>query len=53
MKQHMEIKLSKQSPLDSVLTVYILNVGEYVNEKLFDYYLIFARLAHKCYFEHG
>jgi hypothetical protein len=52
-KQQQDIKLTSKSPLDLVLTVYLLNVGEYINEKMYDYYLIFAKLARGCYFEFG
>lgn len=43
----------KTSPIDLILTIYLLNIGEYVNDKLYDYYLIFAKLARNCYHEHG
>jgi hypothetical protein len=52
-KQQQEIKLTPKSPLDLVLTVYLLNVGEFINEKMYDYYLIFAKLARGCYLEYG
>lgn len=44
-----DCKLTPRSSLDLVLTVYLLNVGEYVNDKLFDHYLMFARLVRSCF----
>jgi hypothetical protein len=52
-KQQQEIKLTPKSSLDLVLTVYLVNVGEFINEKMYDYYVIFAKLARGCYYEHG
>lgn len=48
-----EVSLSRRSPLDTVLAVYLWNVGEYVSDKLFDYFLIFGKLLRSCYQEYN
>ena len=48
-----EFQLTKRSSLDLVLTVFLLNVGEHVGERLYEYYLIFAKLCRNCYMELG
>lgn len=51
--KNQSFELTKNSSPDLVLTIYLLNVGEYVNEKLYDHFLFFAKILRNCYFEHG
>jgi hypothetical protein len=48
-----EVRLNPTSSLDLALTVYLLNVGFHVNDKLYDHFLAFARLSRHCFHEHG
>jgi hypothetical protein len=48
MKQQ-DIHITKTSSLDAVLVAYLFGVGEYVNEKLYDHYLLFVKLVRSCY----
>jgi hypothetical protein len=51
--KHQDCKLNKNSTLEQALTVYLLNVGDYVNDKVFDYYVIFAKIARNCFHDCG
>ena len=51
-KQH-EFKLSEHCSLDLALALFLINMGEHVNDKVYDQFLIFARLARACFFEFG
>jgi len=44
-----QCKLTRKSSLDLVLAVYLLNVGKFVNDKLFDHFLLFVRIVRSCY----
>lgn len=33
--------------------LFLLNMGELINDKVYDQFLIFARLARSCFYEHG
>jgi hypothetical protein len=48
-----EVKLHSSSPLDLVLAVFLLNVGEHINEKTYEQFLLFARIVRGCFVEHG
>lgn len=48
-----EIKLSSSSSLDLALIAFLINVGIYVNDKIYEQFLNFAKFARSCYFEHG
>ena len=47
------INLYKKSSLDTVLSVYLFNAGEYVSDAFYEIYLKFARLFRNCYYDHG
>ena len=48
-KQH-EIKLTDQSSLEMTLLVFLINMGEIVNDKVYEQYLFFAKLARGCFY---
>jgi hypothetical protein len=48
-----EVKLHSTSSLDLALAVFLLNVGEHVSDKIYEQFLLFARIARGCFFEHG
>jgi hypothetical protein len=48
-----EVKLHHTSSLDLALAVFLLNVGEHVNDKIYEQFLLFARIARGCFHEHG
>lgn len=48
-----EVRLHSTSSLDLVLAVYLLNVGEHVNDKIYEQFLLFARIFRGCFHEHG
>lgn len=48
-----EVHVSKNSSLDMLLVIFLFNVGEYVHEKLYDHYVLFARLLRGCYIQYG
>ena len=48
-----EFTLNDQSPLDLALLIYLINVGEITNEKVYEQFQIFAKLAKNCFVENG
>lgn len=48
-----EARLQPTSSLDLALTVYLINVGQHVNDKIYEQFLLFARIARNCFNEHG
>lgn len=48
-----EVKLLPNSSLDLALTVYLINIGFHVNDKVYEQFLSFARLAKNCFSLHG
>jgi hypothetical protein len=48
-----EVHLEKTSSLDLLLALYLFNLGEYINDKLYDHYLLFSKLLRSCFLEHG
>jgi hypothetical protein len=48
-----EVRLQSTSSLDLALTVYLVNVGFHVNDKVYEQFLSFARLARHCFSDHG
>lgn len=53
MLKQQECKLAGSCSLDMALAVYLLNAGEFVGERVYEYYLLFARAARGCFYEHG
>lgn len=51
--KNLPINLYKKSALDSVLVVFLLNVGEYVCESFYQVYLKFVKWFRACYYDHG
>lgn len=35
------------------MVAFLYGVGEHVNEKLYEHYLLFAKLVRNCFYEHG
>ena len=48
-----EIRLTGSSSLDLVLVVFLLNIGEFVNDKIFEQYLLFSKAARGAFCDHG
>lgn len=48
-----EVRLQASSTLDLALAVFLLNMGEHVNDKIYEQLLLFARIARGCFYEHG
>ena len=46
------IILSRNTPIDTVLVLYLLAVGRLVSEPLYVYYGTFAKLFRNCFYEH-
>jgi hypothetical protein len=53
MRQGDEVKLNSTPSLDLALAVFLLNHGEHVSDKIYEQFLLFARIARGCFFEHG
>jgi hypothetical protein len=48
-----EVRLSSSSSIELALTIYLLNVGFHVSDKLYENYLAFARVARSCFYDYG
>lgn len=53
LKDQSDFKVTEHTSLDVALLVFLINMGDYVNDKIYDQFLLFARLARACYHEHG
>ena len=48
-----EVRLNSSSSVDLAFTIYLLNVGFHINDKLYENYVAFARAARSCFYEYG